>query len=85
MSHTIALSDNAKMQNVRAMREQYFQYGEGFLLVYDVTNQQSLQDVQQLHRLMVRVKGRGTPAIIVANKCDLQDAREIQPGGSLGI
>ncbi len=65
------------------MREQYIRTGEGFLIVYDITNPQSFEEVRKLHRQVMQVKGgRRFPEVIVANKCDLEFKRQVRRSGT---
>lgn len=64
------------------MREQYIQTGEGFLIVYDITDKPSFEEAKKLHRQVLRVKGRRSfPVVIVANKCDLELQRQVSRSG----
>ena len=40
------------------MREQNMQTGEGFLLVFSITDRQSFEDVRSFYRQTIRVKDR---------------------------
>ena len=43
-------------QEFSAMREQYMHTGDGFLLVYSVIDRGSFEDINTLHRDILRVK-----------------------------
>ncbi|KXJ28750.1 ras-related protein Rap1 [Exaiptasia diaphana] len=63
------------------MRDSYIKSGDGFLLVYSVTDKWSLQAISAMRDHILRVKGEkgkistNTPIVIVGNKCDLDDDR----------
>lgn len=60
------------------MREQYMRNGEGFLLVYAINSRMSFNEVSEFHRQISRVKDSETfPMVLVANKCDLNEERQI--------
>uniref|UniRef100_A0A2K5PQ63 Muscle RAS oncogene homolog n=1 Tax=Cebus imitator TaxID=2715852 RepID=A0A2K5PQ63_CEBIM len=60
------------------MREQYMHTGDGFLIVYSVTDKGSFEHVDCFHQLILRVKDRESfPMILVANKVDLMHLRKI--------
>lgn len=40
------------------MREQYMRTGDGFLIVYSVTDKASFEHVDRFHQLILRVKDR---------------------------
>ncbi len=67
----------------RAMRPQYMRTGEGFLLVYSITSRTSFDEVASLYEEILRVKDQEWfPVIIVANKCDLESARQVGKNGA---
>jgi GTPase SAR1 family protein len=59
------------------LRHQYMRQGQGFLLVYSVTDRSSFEEMQSFYNEVFRVKedeNRKTnkiPIIIVGNKADL--------------
>ncbi|CAL1267068.1 unnamed protein product [Larinioides sclopetarius] len=70
--------DTAGQEEFSAMREQYMRSGEGFLLVFSVTDNNSLDEMYRFHRQILRVKDRDEfPMLLVANKCDLESQRVI--------
>ncbi|XP_071849431.1 ras-related protein R-Ras2-like [Apostichopus japonicus] len=72
--------DTAGQDEFSAMREQYMRSGEGFLLVFSLTNRTSFDEIFKYHRQILRVKDRDEfPMILVGNKCDLQQQREVTP------
>jgi len=59
-------------------RDLYIKNGEGFMLVYSITNAQTFIDVQPLRDQIARVKGRFfSPIVLVGNKCDLEGERSV--------
>ncbi|WFD26031.1 RAS1 protein [Malassezia nana] len=65
-----------------AMREQYMRTGEGFLLVYSMTSRSSFEEISTYYHQILRVKDREHfPMVLVANKCDLEQEREITTAG----
>ncbi|XP_039266780.1 ras-related protein M-Ras-like [Styela clava] len=70
--------DTAGQEEFSAMREQYMRTGDGFLIVYSVTDKSSYENVPQFHELILRVKDKTTfPMLLVANKVDLIHQRSI--------
>jgi len=70
--------DTAGQEEYSAMREQYMRTGEGFLLVYSITNRQSFEEIMTFQQQILRVKDRDYfPIIVVGNKCDLEHEREV--------
>ena len=52
--------------------------GEGFLLVFSVTDRTSFEEVSRFHKQILRVKDRDEfPIMLVGNKADLQQQRVV--------
>lgn len=77
----IDILDTAGQENYAAIRDTYIRSGEGFLLVFDVTDAESFADLNELYEQILRVKNGGTniPAILVGNKIDLAEKRKVTP------
>jgi len=70
--------DTAGQEEFSAMREQYMRKGDGFLLVYSVTDKASFHNIKQFYTLILRVKDKDNyPMILVANKVDLVHLRQV--------
>lgn len=70
--------DTAGQEEFSAMREQYMRKGDGFLLVYSVTDRQSFENIRHFHTQILRVKDRDSyPMLLVANKVDLVHLRKV--------
>jgi len=63
--------DTAGQEEFSAMREQYMRSGEGFLLVFSLTDRLSFNEMNNFYRQILRVKDCDEfPMILVGNKCD---------------
>ena len=61
-----------------AMREQYMRGGEGFILVYSVTQKKTFDELRGFREMIGRVRNYDTvPMVIVGNKRDLEKNREV--------
>ncbi|KAM8854933.1 ras-related protein M-Ras isoform 1-T2 [Spinachia spinachia] len=70
--------DTAGQEEFSAMREQYMRTGDGFLIVFSVTDKASFEHVDRFHQLILRVKDREAfPMVLVANKVDLVHLRKV--------
>lgn len=64
--------DTAGQEEYSAMREQYTRTGEGFLLIYSITDRDSFKEIKSYQRQILRVKDKDYyPIILVGNKSDL--------------
>jgi len=55
-----------------------FSYGiHGYILSYSIENRQSFELLKIIHSKLIALVGREVPKILVANKCDLSNKREI--------
>eukprot|EP01092_Planopodium_desertum_P011124 TRINITY_DN50755_c0_g1_i1.p1 TRINITY_DN50755_c0_g1~~TRINITY_DN50755_c0_g1_i1.p1 ORF type:complete len:201 (+),score=38.01 TRINITY_DN50755_c0_g1_i1:23-604(+) len=70
--------DTAGQEEFRAMRDQYMQGGEGFILVYAINSRDSFEEITPIRDQILRVKDmEKVPLVILGNKCDLEREREI--------
>ena len=58
MSLLFTVLDTAGQEEFSAMREQYMRKGDGFLLVYSVTDKQSFDNIINFYTQILRVKDR---------------------------
>merc|ERR1711936_803545 len=78
--------DTAGQEEFSAMREQYMRSGEGFLLVFSVTDRTSFEEVSRFHKQILRAKDRDEfPIMLVGNKADLQQQRVISNEEAHGL
>ena len=61
-----------------AMRSLHISNGDGFLLVYAIDDFKTWELIKQLRDEIITKRGENVPIVIVANKCDLEEKREIQ-------
>ncbi|KAI9512973.1 ras-related protein [Russula earlei] len=60
------------------MREHYMLDGEGFLLVFSVTERDSFGLIEGYHQQILRVKDtESVPIVLVGNKSDLEQERRV--------
>lgn len=61
------------------MRDLYMKTGQGFLLVFSITSQSSLNELAGLREEIIRIKDdENVPMVIVGNKADLEESRMVQ-------
>ncbi|XP_043965340.1 ras-related protein O-RAL-like [Gambusia affinis] len=74
----IDILDTAGQEDYAAIRDNYFRCGEGFLLVFSITEQESFTAITEFREQIVRVKEEeAIPLLVVGNKSDLEDRRQV--------
>ncbi|KAL6045335.1 Ras-related protein R-Ras2 [Balamuthia mandrillaris] len=78
---TLDIMDTAGQEEFGALRDQYMKTGQGFLIVYSITTQTSFEAVTKFRNQILRVQEDrpDIPIILVGNKKDLEEDREVQP------
>ncbi|KNC76298.1 hypothetical protein SARC_11191 [Sphaeroforma arctica JP610] len=72
--------DTAGQEEYNTLRPQYIRSGDGFLIVYSITDKQSFFDAKKLQSEILNTKDAdpGTiPIYLVGNKKDLEDMRAV--------
>lgn len=67
------------------MLAQYIQQGKCFILVYAINAMKSYLAIDELHRLIGNVKEAVVPVIVLGNKCDLDDERQVKEEDRLNM
>ncbi|RNF13570.1 putative small GTP-binding protein RAB6 [Trypanosoma conorhini] len=67
----LTIVDTAGQDAFGAMRDQYLRKGQGFVLVYSITDAESFQQLKRIYAQLRRVKGeKSVPCVVVGNKID---------------
>ena len=70
--------DTAGQEEYGGMRESYYRMGDGFVIVFSVTQRETLDSVETMIGQIYRVKeATKYPIVVAANKIDLVDERKI--------
>ncbi|KAK6179017.1 hypothetical protein SNE40_011468 [Patella caerulea] len=83
--------DTAGQERYRTITTAYYRGAMGFLLMYDVTNEESFNAVQDWCTQIKTHAWSNASVLLVGNKCDLEDRRTItakegeELGGNLGL
>jgi len=77
---SLEVLDTAGAEQFTSLNEVYIKSGKGFVLVFSLTQEASLQEVDNLRKQILRIKGGDTtaPIVIVGTKLDLVNEREVQ-------
>jgi Ras-related protein Rap-1B len=71
-------SDYTQTSTHTLYRELYMKTGQGFLLVFSITSQSSLNELSDLREQIIRIKDdENVPIVIVGNKSDLDQDRMV--------
>eukprot|EP00005_Dracoamoeba_jomungandri_P001390 CAMPEP_0174255740 /NCGR_PEP_ID=MMETSP0439-20130205/5052_1 /TAXON_ID=0 /ORGANISM="Stereomyxa ramosa, Strain Chinc5" /LENGTH=172 /DNA_ID=CAMNT_0015338059 /DNA_START=57 /DNA_END=572 /DNA_ORIENTATION=- len=75
----IDIMDTAGQEEYRALRDSYMKNGQGFVLVYSVTSRVTFNNAKKIHIDILRIKENSPdiPVLMVGNKIDLKDQREV--------
>ncbi|EAA35290.3 hypothetical protein GE21DRAFT_254 [Neurospora crassa] len=74
----LEILDTAGTEQFVAMRDLYMKAGQGFLLVFSITSQASLDELATLREEIIRIKDdENIPIVMVGNKADLLDQRAV--------
>ncbi|XP_052811735.1 ras-related and estrogen-regulated growth inhibitor-like [Mya arenaria] len=57
--------------------EKHTKWGDGYILIYSLTDRASLTYLSEVKDIITKVKGRDCPLTLVGNKSDLISAREV--------
>jgi len=70
--------DTAGQEEFEALQDGYIRQADGFVLVYSITDRKTFEKIESLFIKILRVKcSDGEPVVIVGNKSDLEDSREV--------
>lgn len=74
----VEILDTAGQDAYTSLRETFMHTGDGFLLVYSITDDQTFEELQSIRKQILRVHSRSdVPMIIVGNKVDLAEDRAV--------
>lgn len=83
VSCTFDILDTAGQEDYKELRPQWLRGQECILLVYSISSQKSFDSLQELKDLILRIESDSTgtrprPIMIVGNKCDKLQEREVK-------
>lgn len=74
---SMEILDTAGQEDIQ-QKEGHMRWGDGFILVYDITDRGSFEEVGPIRALLEEVKKpKNVPLVLVANKSDLEHARQV--------
>lgn len=77
--YTLQITDTTGSHQFPAMQRLSITKGHAFLLVYSITNRQSLEELLPIYKVIREVKGsmQDIPMMLVGNKTDEEENREV--------
>eukprot|EP00300_Choanocystis_sp_HF-7_P033401 c45744_g1_i1.p1 GENE.c45744_g1_i1~~c45744_g1_i1.p1 ORF type:complete len:332 (+),score=60.42 c45744_g1_i1:82-996(+) len=75
----VSILDTAGQEEYATITDQYIDVGQGFLIVFDLTNADSIHDANRIHGKVLRSHEgkRKLPVVLVGNKADMVNNRVI--------
>ncbi|KAH7912303.1 small GTPase superfamily [Hygrophoropsis aurantiaca] len=79
---SLEVLDTAGAEQFTGLNEIYIKSGGGFVLVFSLTQEASLREIDNLRQQIYRIKGGDTavPIVVVGTKLDLVSEREVSRG-----
>ncbi|KIJ51047.1 hypothetical protein M422DRAFT_204057, partial [Sphaerobolus stellatus SS14] len=75
---SLEVTDTAGAEQFTALNEFYIKSAHGFILVFSLTQENSLREIESLRQQIYRVKGKQVPIVVAGTKSDLAAEREVQ-------
>ena len=75
--YKILFYDTAGQEKYRSIAFNLMKGAEGILLMYDVTKRETFESITEWVQSIKEAKGENFPVILIGNKCDLKEEREI--------
>lgn len=77
----IDIIDPSEPEEYTPLEESYLWGAQGFLLVYDITNRHSMEELQSFFKRIQEIKqtaeGQEIPCVVIGNKMDLEAHRQV--------
>ncbi|KAL9654638.1 hypothetical protein ABK040_006700 [Willaertia magna] len=70
--------DTAGQERFRAISAAYYRGANGALIVYDITNQESFENLEKWFKEIENQGENGCINILIGNKCDLNHLRQVE-------
>ena len=70
--------DTAGQERFRTITSSYYRGAHGIIVVFDVTDQESFNNVKQWLNEIDRYANESVNKLLVGNKCDLEDKRVVE-------
>ncbi|KAH3670768.1 hypothetical protein OGAPHI_001284 [Ogataea philodendri] len=85
---SLDILDTAGQEEYSSMRDLYMKTGEGFLLVFSLTDRKTFEEISTFYNQIMRVKSEQVPyapLILLGNKADLVDERQVSKDEAINL
>lgn len=72
----LTMWDIAGQDKFAKVRKTFYENAAGFLIVYDLTRKESLENIKMWYQDVIEHTGK-LPCVVIGNKSDLKDKREV--------
>ena len=69
--------DTAGQERYRSITSAYYKGSKGCFIVYDITSNQTFEDVEKWYEEINKSGDKGISIVLVGNKCDLEQERKV--------
>ncbi|KIK63203.1 hypothetical protein GYMLUDRAFT_989785 [Collybiopsis luxurians FD-317 M1] len=76
-TNVLEVLDTAGIEQFTNLVDAYIRTGKGFVLVFSLTQEASLDAVNHLRQQIISIKGDSAPIVVVGTKLDLINEREV--------
>ena len=76
-TYKVDFHDTQGQERYRAISKNFIKNADGIILMYDITSQTSFDSITEWMDNIRKAKAEGFPIVLVGNKCDLEEKREI--------
>ncbi len=73
----IQIWDTAGQERYKAITRAYYKGAKGAFIVYDITRKETFDDIDKWRNELVSSCNKEVTVMLIGNKCDLEDQREI--------
>ena len=78
VAYELEILDTAGQDDYQTMLDTWINSADGFILVYSIDNKESFESTKTRYdRIMKLKEGQKVSIIVVGNKCDLEDKRQV--------
>ncbi|NWS50444.1 RAB13 protein, partial [Probosciger aterrimus] len=70
--------DTAGQERFKTITTAYFRGAVGIILVYDITDEKSFENIQNWMKSINENASAGVERLLIGNKCDMEEKRKVR-------